>query len=59
MVQSAEGEPPTELDRFCDALIAIRAEIAKVESGAWPCWTNWRACWPAPRLRVRWLPSAC
>jgi glycine dehydrogenase len=25
-----------ELDRFCDAMIAIRAEIAKVEAGAWP-----------------------
>ena len=36
MVEPTESEPLVELDRFCDAMIAIRAEIAKVESGAWP-----------------------
>ncbi len=36
MVEPTESEPRAELDRFCDALIAIRGEIAKVESGAWP-----------------------
>jgi glycine dehydrogenase len=36
MVEPTESEPRVELDRFCDAMIAIRAEIAKVESGAWP-----------------------
>ncbi|WP_425260472.1 aminomethyl-transferring glycine dehydrogenase [Rubrivivax sp. RP6-9] len=36
MVEPTESEPLAELDRFCDAMIAIRAEIAKVESGAWP-----------------------
>jgi glycine dehydrogenase len=25
-----------ELDRFCDAMIAIREEIAQIESGHWP-----------------------
>jgi glycine dehydrogenase len=35
MVEPTESEPLAELDRFCDAMIAIRAEIAKVESGAW------------------------
>ncbi|MCC9596090.1 MULTISPECIES: aminomethyl-transferring glycine dehydrogenase [unclassified Rubrivivax] len=35
MVEPTESEPLVELDRFCDAMIAIRAEIAKVESGAW------------------------
>jgi glycine dehydrogenase len=34
MVEPTESEPLAELDRFCDAMIAIRAEIAKVESGA-------------------------
>ncbi len=36
MVEPTESEPLCELDRFCDAMIAIRHEIAKVESGAWP-----------------------
>ena len=36
MVEPTESESQAELDRFCDAMIAIRAEIAKVESGAWP-----------------------
>jgi glycine dehydrogenase len=36
MVEPTESEPLAELDRFCDAMIAIRAEIARVESGAWP-----------------------
>ena len=36
MVEPTESEPLAELDRFCDAMIAIRQEIAKVESGQWP-----------------------
>ncbi|WP_298234839.1 aminomethyl-transferring glycine dehydrogenase [uncultured Azohydromonas sp.] len=36
MVEPTESEPLVELDRFCDAMIAIREEIAQVESGAWP-----------------------
>ena len=35
MVEPTESEPLTELDRFCDAMIAIRAEIAQVEAGTW------------------------
>ncbi|MFM8386747.1 MAG: aminomethyl-transferring glycine dehydrogenase [Planctomycetia bacterium] len=34
MVEPTESESKAELDRFCDALIAIRKEIARVESGA-------------------------
>jgi len=34
MVEPTESEPKAELDRFCDAMISIRAEIAAVESGA-------------------------
>ncbi len=34
MIEPTESEPLAELDRFCDALISIRAEIAAVESGA-------------------------
>ena len=33
MVEPTESEPKTELDRFCDALIAIREEIREVEAG--------------------------
>jgi glycine dehydrogenase len=36
MVEPTESEPLSELDRFCDAMIAIREEIAKVERGEWP-----------------------
>jgi glycine dehydrogenase len=33
MVEPTESEPKHELDRFCDALIAIRKEITAVEAG--------------------------
>ncbi|WP_293912424.1 MULTISPECIES: aminomethyl-transferring glycine dehydrogenase [unclassified Sphingobacterium] len=33
MVEPTESESKAELDRFCDALIAIRQEIAAIESG--------------------------
>ncbi|VAV93913.1 Glycine dehydrogenase [decarboxylating] (glycine cleavage system P protein) [hydrothermal vent metagenome] len=33
MVEPTESESKEELDRFCDAMIAIRAEIAEVEAG--------------------------
>jgi glycine dehydrogenase len=33
MVEPTESEPKGELDRFCDALLAIRAEIREIESG--------------------------
>jgi glycine dehydrogenase len=36
MVEPTESEPLPELDRFCDAMIAIRDEIRQVECGAWP-----------------------
>ena len=36
MVEPTESESLAELDRFCDAMIAIRGEIAKVEAGQWP-----------------------
>jgi glycine dehydrogenase len=36
MVEPTESEPRIELDRFCDAMIAIRAEIARIEEGEWP-----------------------
>ncbi|MBA8824435.1 glycine dehydrogenase [Saccharopolyspora lacisalsi] len=36
MVEPTESENLAELDRFCEAMIAIRAEIDKVASGQWP-----------------------
>jgi len=36
MVEPTESETLQELDRFIDAMIAIRAEIAQVEQGVWP-----------------------
>jgi len=33
MIEPTESEPLYELDRFCDALISIRGEIAEIESG--------------------------
>lgn len=32
MIEPTESEPKHELDRFCDALVAIRAEIAEIEN---------------------------
>ncbi|MCD2194858.1 aminomethyl-transferring glycine dehydrogenase [Actinomycetospora endophytica] len=40
MVEPTESEDLTEIDRFCDAMIAIRAEAAKVEAGEWPADDN-------------------
>jgi glycine dehydrogenase len=34
MVEPTESESLEELDRFCEAMLAIRAEIAAIESGA-------------------------
>ncbi len=34
MVEPTESEPLAELDRFCDAMLAIREEIRQVETGA-------------------------
>ncbi|NJK84258.1 MAG: glycine dehydrogenase (aminomethyl-transferring), partial [Saprospiraceae bacterium] len=33
MIEPTESETKEELDRFCDALISIRAEIREVEEG--------------------------
>ncbi|MCY7295490.1 aminomethyl-transferring glycine dehydrogenase [Alteromonas sp. a30] len=35
MIEPTESEALAELDRFCDAMIGIRQEIAKVQSGEW------------------------
>ena len=35
MIEPTESESKSELDRFCDALIAIRLEITRVENNEW------------------------
>jgi glycine dehydrogenase len=63
MVEPTESEPLRELDRFCDAMVAIREEIRQVENGVWPRDANplvsaphtaetlLRADWPHPYSR--------
>ncbi len=63
MVEPTESESLRELDRFCDAMVAIRAEIRQVENGVWPRDANplvsaphtaetlLRADWPHPYSR--------
>jgi glycine dehydrogenase len=36
MVEPTESEDLAEIERFCAAMLAIRAEIALVEDGVWP-----------------------
>ena len=36
MIEPTESEDLAELDRFCDAMIDIRAEIDRVAEGEWP-----------------------
>ncbi|MBX7160136.1 MAG: aminomethyl-transferring glycine dehydrogenase subunit GcvPB, partial [Acidimicrobiia bacterium] len=52
MVEPTESEPKAELDRFCDAMIAIRAEIDRVASGEWDSEDNPLANAPHPAQDV-------
>ncbi len=36
MVEPTESEDLAEIDRFCDAMIAIKAEIDRIDAGDWP-----------------------
>jgi glycine dehydrogenase len=40
MVEPTESEDLAEIDRFCDAMIAIKAEIDRVGAGDWPATDN-------------------
>jgi glycine dehydrogenase len=46
MVEPTESESLAELDRFCDAMIAIRDEIDRVAEGEWPVEDNPLRCAP-------------
>ena len=53
MVEPTESEDLAELDRFCDAMIAIREEIRAVERGEWPVDESPLRHAPAPGRRRR------
>ena len=36
MIEPTESEPKAELDRFCDAMLAIRSEAQEIEDGKFP-----------------------
>ena len=40
MTEPTESESKAELDRFVEAMLSIRAEIARVEGGEWPADNN-------------------
>ena len=40
MIEPTESESKAELDRFCDSMIAIRAEIERVVQGDWSLQDN-------------------
>ena len=52
MIEPTESEPKAELDRFCEALIQIREEIAEIESGAQDRKDNVLKNAPHPARRV-------
>jgi glycine dehydrogenase len=52
MIEPTESEPKAELDRFCDALIAIREEIREIERGEADRQDNLLKHAPHPMQRV-------
>lgn len=56
MVEPTESEDLAELDRFCDAMIAIKAEIDRVAEGVWPADDNplCNAPHTAPSIAGKW-----
>ena len=40
MIEPTESESLAEIDRFCDAMIAIRGEIDQIAAGVWPAEDN-------------------
>jgi glycine dehydrogenase len=40
MIEPTESESLAELDRFCEAMLAIREELRMVETGVWPADDN-------------------
>ncbi|MEA5651130.1 MAG: aminotransferase class V-fold PLP-dependent enzyme, partial [Cutibacterium granulosum] len=52
MVEPTESEDLAEVDRFCDAMLAIVAEARKVQAGVWPANDNPLVNAPHPACRL-------
>jgi len=52
MIEPTESEAKAEIDRFCDAMIAIRAEMDAVAAGVWPADDNPLHNAPHPVSRI-------
>jgi glycine dehydrogenase len=52
MVEPTESESLAEIDRFCEAMIAIRGEVKKIAAGKWPKENNPLVHAPHPVSRV-------
>lgn len=52
MVEPTESESLAELDRFCDAMLAIHAEALRVQAGEWPADDNPLVNAPHPAERL-------
>ncbi len=52
MVEPTESESKAEIDRFCEAMIAIHGEAKQVESGVWPADDNPLVNAPHPAAEV-------
>jgi glycine dehydrogenase len=52
MIEPTESESRAELDRFCDALVAIRGEMERVASGEWARDNNPLKCAPHTALAI-------
>ena len=52
MVEPTESEDLAEVDRFCDAMLAIVAEARKMQAGVWPADDNPLVNAPHPACRL-------
>ena len=52
MIEPTESESKAELDRFCDALIAIKGEAERLAAGEWPTDNNPLCMAPHTQLEV-------
>jgi glycine dehydrogenase len=59
MVEPTESESKAEIDRFCEAMIAIHAELAKIRAGEWDRADNPLKCAPhtAQEIAAEWRHS--
>lgn len=58
MIEPTESEDKAELDRFCDAMISIRQEIADIEEGRIDPRVNPLKVYNIPQIR-NWYLGVC